>query len=518
MPLFLLVIALAAAFRLPELGKRPMHGDEANQAVKTGKLFDNGFYRYDPHEHHGPTLYYLTLPSLWISGAKDFQDSGERAYRVVPALSGVALVALSLALLPGLGAGPALLGSVFVAISHGLVFYSRYYVQEMLFAFFSLSFVAAAYAYARKPNAYYALLAGSALGLAQATKETWILFFAAACAALVCTFLTSRPHRPLLKHPGSVLSPKHALMGLGAAAGISILLYSSFFTNPRGPWDAWATYLPYFHRAGGEGSTALHDKPWYYYLHLLLYTYRSAGPKWSEALIVVLAIPGAIHSLLRRVPPEGNGQKTQQMLFQRYLAFLTLFLVAGFSLIPYKTPWNLIIFLAPMCLLAGIGATALLRWARFWPLQLCVFALLLGFTLQLAHQTYLGNFHYAADVRNPYVYAHTSTALPRLAQRIDDLSKIDPAGNEMRIDIVAPGGDYWPLPWYLRAYDHVGYWTSIPAKPGAPVIIAKMELAEALAAKLGGEYQPEIYSLRPGVLLQVYIEKSLWNRFLDTRR
>ena len=28
------------------------------------------------------------------------------------------------------------------------------------------------------------------------------------------------------------------------------------------------------------------------------------------------------------------------------------------------------------------------------------------------------------------------------------------------------GSDYWPLPWYLRAFDQIGYWQKPPAGPG----------------------------------------------------
>ncbi|MDX9975728.1 MAG: hypothetical protein RBU21_22295, partial [FCB group bacterium] len=41
----LLGVALGALwFRLPQLDLRPMHGDEANQAVKTGLLLEEGKY------------------------------------------------------------------------------------------------------------------------------------------------------------------------------------------------------------------------------------------------------------------------------------------------------------------------------------------------------------------------------------------------------------------------------------------------------------------------------------------
>ena len=45
-----------------------MHHDEANQAIKFGDLLERGEYRYDSRDHHGPTLYYLTLPFAWLGG------------------------------------------------------------------------------------------------------------------------------------------------------------------------------------------------------------------------------------------------------------------------------------------------------------------------------------------------------------------------------------------------------------------------------------------------------------------
>ena len=55
-----LVVLGALLFRLPGLSLRPMHHDEANQAMKFGALLEAGEYRYDPADHHGPSLYYLT--------------------------------------------------------------------------------------------------------------------------------------------------------------------------------------------------------------------------------------------------------------------------------------------------------------------------------------------------------------------------------------------------------------------------------------------------------------------------
>src|SRR5688500_4423544 len=94
----LLIAAGALALRLPKLALRPMHNDEAVNTIKFKELLETGRFEYDPHEYHGPTLYYLTVPFVWLSGAKTFAQSTETPYRLVPVVFGVGLVLLTLAL------------------------------------------------------------------------------------------------------------------------------------------------------------------------------------------------------------------------------------------------------------------------------------------------------------------------------------------------------------------------------------------------------------------------------------
>ena len=135
----LAILVLAAAFRLPRLAQRPMHADEANQAVKTGRLYETGKYEYDTTDHHGPSLYCLTLPSLWVSGARDLASSQEVAYRIVPVIFGLGLIPLLLLVADGLGRPAVLAAALLTAISPAFVFYSRYYIQETLLVFFTLA-------------------------------------------------------------------------------------------------------------------------------------------------------------------------------------------------------------------------------------------------------------------------------------------------------------------------------------------------------------------------------------------
>ena len=60
-----LTVVGALLLRWPDLNHRPLHNDEAVNAIKFKDLWEQGRYAYDPEEYHGPTLYYLTLPLVY---------------------------------------------------------------------------------------------------------------------------------------------------------------------------------------------------------------------------------------------------------------------------------------------------------------------------------------------------------------------------------------------------------------------------------------------------------------------
>jgi len=522
--LFTAAVAVGAAFRLTGLEKRPLHGDEANQAVKTGRLLEKGEYRYDPKEHHGPTLYYMTLAVLKAAGVDKFSDSTITEYRLVPALCGILMVALAGLLVLPLGRWAAFWAALLTAVSHAMTYYSRYYIQETLFVLFVYAALACAWRWWRKPGLGWALATGVCLGLVHATKETCVVVFAAMALATALTLLHSRlrdgrwpvlfgEDTPSARLSGRVLAFQAGALVLAAAA-VSVTFYSSFYTYPRGVLDSVLTFANYLHRgAEGAGSVALHDKPWYYYISLLGWTYRTAGPKWTEAPVLALAALGAIVLLVRR----NTGVTPRSALLGRFLVFFTLILSVVFSLLTYKTPWNLLIFFQGMILLAGVGATALIRAGRWRPVQAVLCAAVLCTAAFGARQAWQGNFVYAADARNPYAYAHTSSAVTRLVDRVHDLCAVDPAGKAMPVYVIQPGGDYWPLPWYFRDLTKVGYWSDIPAAPDAPVIITAPQMAPTLQPLLKDKYMVETHGLRPGRLLTVFIRQDLWDRFMADR-
>jgi uncharacterized protein (TIGR03663 family) len=505
--LVILTAVGALAFRLPSLSSRVFHGDEANQAFKAGILLEAGEYRYDPLEHHGPTLYYLARISTGLSGVKTFAETSESMYRIVPVLFGAAVVLLLLLIRDGLGNRAVFYAALLTAVSPAMVYYSRYFIQEMLLVFFTLAAIATGWRYAQSRRVGWAIACGAALGLMHATKETCVLAYAAMVIALVSVIWWERrgsaQDTPWWKNVKHV----HVALGCAVAAVISVVLFSSFFSHARGPLDSILTYVTYLQRAEGEGSSASHAKPWYYYLSLLAYTKYAPGPWWSEGMILALAAVGYVRVFVLR--GEDDGVQS----FQRFVGIYTLVLTIAYALIAYKTPWSMLSFLHGLILMAGIGAAGLIHGPKRKPLQVLACVVLAWGAVHLCVQAVRANGDYAADPRNPYAYGHTSWAIARLAERAEGLAAVHPDGYDMPVLIVAPNHDYWPIPWYLRRFSAVAYVDDIPSNLDAPFILATPDLHARLEPLLPGHLR-EGHGLRPAVFMSAYIDRGLWDEYL----
>jgi uncharacterized protein (TIGR03663 family) len=136
------VLLVAVLVRLYQLELRPMHHDEGVNGFFLNNLMRSGILNYDPNNYHGLTLYYFTLPLARFAEHLQMLDSW--VLRLVPVIFGVATVWLTLNLRRYLGAVGALAAAALLALSPGVVFFSRYFIHEMMFAFFTLGLVVAA--------------------------------------------------------------------------------------------------------------------------------------------------------------------------------------------------------------------------------------------------------------------------------------------------------------------------------------------------------------------------------------
>ena len=545
--LMLLLTAGALLLRLPGLGNRPFHGDEAVHAVKFSELWQKGVYRYDANEFHGPTIYYAALPSVWLRGRHDFASTQEADYRLPIVVFGAALLLLFLPLADGMGRQAAAWAALFTALSPAFVFYSRYYIQEMLLAFFTLGMIGCGWRYARSRRPAWLIGAGINAGLMIASKETALITFLACGLGLWLTAVWTRlvDGKPLdLRR---YWNRKGVALALTAGLLTACLFLSGFLSNPKGPVDYLRSYTPWLTRAGG---TDLHRHAWWYYLKILIWTHPAFRPVWSEGLIVGLALVGMIAALRPQSREKGKGKREKDipehvstpivkhsdsapstpafslfpfpfsLSFARFMTFYTLLLTGAYSLIPYKTPWCVLSFLEGMIVLAGIGAVALIRAAPGKPLKAVVVLLLLAASAQLGWQAYRASYIRYTDDTNPYVYAQPVPDAVNLGLKVEELARSHPQHEQMVVKVFSVDEYYWPVPWYLRRFPNVGYWTGqVPADADAPVVLASPQFDEELTKKLDATHLMNGYfGLRPGTFFEVWVRLDLWKTHLEDKK
>ncbi|MCP9495537.1 MAG: TIGR03663 family protein [Pyrinomonadaceae bacterium MAG19_C2-C3] len=499
----LAVLIIAAAFRFYALDLKPMHHDEGVNGFFLTNLIRLGTYRYDPANYHGPTLYYLALPFTNIIGLNEY------AVRGLTAVAGLGSVALLFALRRRIGDFGALAAALLLAVSPGAIYYSRYFIHESLFVFFTIAIVVCALRYYddRRVGDLFGVAVAAALLFA--TKETaFISVGVLMIAVALAHFYTGGKSRGRLtgnfanrwrdKQDGALYI---IMLGAGAVlifAIINVLLYSSFFTNPQGITDAVSTFKIWTR----TGTSDFHRYPFWTYL------------KWfaqEEAALMTLAGVGVCFALW------SNRNR-----FAMFAALWAGGIVAAYSLIPYKTPWLALNFLPAFAIIAGYGLERLMvsghaRFASHVPaLALLLIAALIG-----AYQSYILNFKAYDDDRYPYVYAHTRRDVLRLIADIERLAAENRAAKSSAnstaddiyrdtvtsISIAAP--EYWSLPWYFREYKLIQYPPRSPAAATEQLLITSADQKREAGALLNDSYQEYgTYTLRPGVELVLYRRRT----------
>lgn len=489
----------ALGVRLVQLDVRPMHTDEAVHAMFLVNLIEDGVYRYNPTEYHGATLYYFTLPLTWIAGQRSADALTESTLRLLPVLCSVAVILLLALWRPILGARAVCWAALFTAVSPINLYYSRYYIHESLLVLFFFAFLTCLMRYKLSPRMGWALAAGACAGLAHATKVTVILMFAALGAAwLLASVYSQWREGRTLRIAWDAIPWKLLAAGGGVAIAVSVAFHTSFFSNIQGAVESVQTYFYFAGRATGQG----HEKPWFTHLQWVVWS-RSGGFVWTEALLVGLACLGLGLSFRK-----SSRLGTVPLLLAAY----ALTLLAIYSIIPYKTPWLMLGPMQIIALLAGVGAALLTAVPQaIWLKGLLVLAVLAG-TAQLAAQASRAAFRFAADERVPYCYSHTSPDAVSLAGRVHQALQHVPEQEMQWVQVAAD--EYWPLPWYLRDLEHVGYWHTLPETRRAPVIVLGMPQSADAEESLRQTHTATLAGLRPGVLLNLWIRNDIWDALI----
>lgn len=515
------ILLVAAAIRLPELGLNPFHHDEGVNGWFTTNLVRTGSYIYDPHNYHGPSLYYLALASEILFGLTD------TAMRLVPVVFGLLTVAIVLGLRPVIGAVAALVAGALLAVSPGMVYISRYFIHEMLLVAGTIGFVAAVLLYVRSGRPMFVVAGAVALALMATTKESWIitlgvLGIAAVASGIYVNFRTGRPLLgSTLPAPATTSAKKKpktiwvdgveyrateapagaAQLSFGGrsveveliAAGaivflcVYILLFTSLFTNINGLSDSVEALLNW---AETGGQTQI--QPIYQYIEWMAR---------ADASILILGTIGGLIAAIR-------GRDRMWVFIGLWALGITL----AYSLVSYKTPWIAINMLLPLALLGGFAIREIARRSgpvRFVaPLAVVV---ALGWS---AFQSIDLNFRHYDDETYPYVFVHSTRQTFDLLDKIDALGTELGTGADTGISIVSP--DYWPLPWYLRDHPDAAFWGYLQNDTGnvldtpQPLVISNVNQRADVEAKIANSHTlVATYTLRPGVELDLWAQSNV---------
>jgi uncharacterized protein (TIGR03663 family) len=521
----LCIVLFAAGLRLWHLDLVPFHHDEGVNGDFLVKLFKQGTYAYNPTNFHGPTLYYFALVSAYFNtflfgqpGLNDF------SMRLVPALFGIGVVALTLGLRRNIGAWASLLAACLLAISPGMVYISRYFIHEMHFVFFTLATVVYMLRFRETGRAIWPVLASVSFALVFASKETAPISLVMLVVAWLLTGLLCDRRLPHLRPPSSTRSvgqerrvPTVAIAGVSllAFALVIVVFFTSFGRNyPQGLKDFLAAYAVW----KKTGDSEFQAKPFLTYVVWML---------TIEPPILILGALGTLVALWQR-----------RNRFTVFCALWACGLMFVYSKINYKTPWLMLNFALPLAIVSGwvlqeFGAwlSAQLSSTRSpsqraqttaWTTLLLALPIVVLSLVQMRFLNFLeydddevlrdaqGRVHqmFGVDVKKyPYIYVHTQREYFDLLHQIDEYAAISGLGKKMPIMVASP--EYWPMPWYLRDYP-VGYYGQITQPTNEGVIIGRDDQDIQLQELIGGRYtRTGEYPLRPGVTLTLWVRRDL---------
>ena len=468
------IALLALALRLPQLAARPLHTDESVNAYLVGQQLDGGAYHYDPEDRHGPALNACAVPLARLLGAHSFVTLDESMLRMTTVLMGVLAVFRFMPLVRAFG-WMAVAAALLWAVAPLPLYFSRYFIHETGFAAMTLAVltggVRAVLATEPARRLGWSLFSGVALGLLFAFKETAILNLAVLGLAMLVAAV------PVWRTQWKELLG-YGLIGAACAALVALVFYSWGFTDWQGPVDFVKSFARFTSRAGGEG----HEKPWWYYFALL-------GGGKSGGIWLALTLIGG-WNLWRH-----GGWRAHVLIVYA----VTMFII--YSVIPYKQPWLGVNLWLPQALLVGWFAADLHAHRRYVWLAVFATALLVLLGMDVRTRVFRDSF----GERNPYAYAHTSSDVLHLVERLGALAQSAHNTNALVAVVMK---DPWPLPWYLRK-QRVGFWQEDKDPGPADFYITFAEFPPLLQPRVQGIKNPEFFGVRPNELLLLWPKQNL---------
>ena len=494
-----LILLLAALFRVAFLDIKPPHFDEGINGWFCDQMAKNGYYAYDPTNYHGPLHFYVLFSSLQLFGRNLW------ALRLPVVLAGLLTIWWIFMFQPFFSRTLCYLAALGMAISPGFIFYDRYSIHESWLVLFLVITLWGILGSVTSGESRYVW--GLILGLTGMilTKETYVIHLAAFAAAggLLWTLRQLTPPAKAASkrdRPPQRMRPdiRHAIAATLVGVALIIFFYSGNFRYWKGleglyqtflPWtktgvdaaghgkpdfDLWPVVPPFLAQVPGLGTLANVKLNWYWIRLFLDY-------EW-------FALAGLLFSFrfMFGGPPA-----------LRFLAFYSLAVLLGYSIVPYKTPWCVISIAWPFLF---FGA-ALLEFIAKRLHRLVALLVALPLFAHAAWKSYQLNFVRFDNAKERYVYVQTFRGIRNFVDPILEKGARNP-GAKTQLSGLVLLSSYFPIPWVLGEFTDIGYYTrddDWPKKPDADFIVVDEEKAATLEKGLKDRYFTRGFRLRDGM-------------------
>lgn len=481
---FLLVAALS---RFLLLDNKPIHFDESINMWFVQKIWEDGFFTYDPTNYHGPLLFYL------IHFAQLFTGFDYLSTRWVATIfSFLTLVILWFG--PFAQRQAFRWAAVFLLFSPAMGFYGRSGIHESAFVFFQvLGFLSFHYLVAKEFKKFWWSFVGSLLGM-MALKETFVILILAVVPAILAGAFWERRslnYKKWWRELTASFRQREVYFPLLAMLLVFLGVYSGFGSNPKGLVDFFVALMPWL-KTGVQGNG--HEKEFLHWSKLMgLYEYAIVAGFFLGALFL---------------------KKNKWIRFYMIFSF---FLWLIYSLIPYKTPWCLISILWPLGVVAGLAVQELL--VKVGSKRAAVFPVLGILFAAEAKGMYELMYRDPIDMGHQYVYVNSTYAMKEFIEKTQELLREQPLLRESKIQVGTD--ESWPIPIVFYKFYTLSYFKpSVKVEEDALIYMAEKKDQELVENQLKVSGQSEKYVRFPLAIRQsraeivVYVKKEFFeNRF-----
>ena len=614
--LYILMLVAAAFSRFWNLGVRAMSHDESLHALYSYYLYAGRGYEHTPMMH-GPFLFHANALIYFLFGDSDFTARIVPALFGIVLVGlpyflrrwvgrvGALLIAFLFLISPSfLYYSRYIRNDIYIAVWNVLLIIALFrYVEERQNRWLYLGAAVLSLAVATKEVAYISAFIGFTFVAVAVFWETlkpsearaWRSIGLAATALLIAVVLAlsvialtqGEKAPPLLVKVTPYLSFITGLVAGATAVGyvyssveerpfsqsiralnlrsvavsvivfgiIYVLLFTTFFTNPKGLITGIFGSVAYWMAQHGVQRGG---QPWYYYLFLMpLY----------EFLPLILGTAGFVYYLRRKGPSAEAAESGPLPIRRAFVAFNIYWLITSLVIYSWageKMPWLILHPVQPFIVLGGMFGGYLLErvdWRRLWekggvvaglllvPLAVSVVQLLvvrpfqglslrklsatsrwlaslgaiivLGYILdryrrrmgnrllgQVAGLTaglalvlltvrfaWMASFINYDNVKEFLVYAHGTPDIKIALRQIDEIS-LRTVGDK-QIKFAYDDDSTWPLEWYFRQYPNRVYYGAEPTREAldVPIVIVGPKNESKAKPFLGDRYYKYTYRL-----------------------